>query len=138
MDKEKKDTDFDFDLWSQMAQQDPEKFEAMRQQLIHELIEQAPSHLKLRMEGLQWQVDQIRKQADNPMAACLQISKKMWNHVLGEKGLMTVLREPMHFWIPQEKSLPEKFFLLIEISLITKCCSLNTLDQDSWSKFTLD
>ncbi len=97
MSKEKKDIDFDFERWAQMARQDPDQFEVMRQQLIQDLIAQAPPHLKLRMEGLQWQVDQIRKQADNPMAACLQISQKMWNNVLGEKGLLTVLREPKAF-----------------------------------------
>lgn len=57
MDKESKITDFDFDVWSQMAQQDPEKFEVMRQQLINDLIAQAPLHLKQWMTGLQWQVD---------------------------------------------------------------------------------
>jgi len=91
---EKEAADFDFDLWSQMAQQDPEKFEAMRQQLIDNLIEQAPLHLKQRMVGLQWQVDQMRQQAGNPMAACLQISQKMWVNVLGEKGLLKALQEP--------------------------------------------
>jgi len=93
MDEEEK-SDFDFDLWSQMARQDPEKFEIMRQQLINDLIEQAPSHFKQRMIGLQWQVDQVRKQANNPMAACLQISQKMWNNVLGDKGLLNALQEP--------------------------------------------
>lgn len=91
---EEKAPDFDFDLWSQLAQQEPEKFEALRQQMINELITQAPSHLRQRMTGLQWQVDQIRKQANNPMAACLQISQKMWTNVLGDNGLLKVLQEP--------------------------------------------
>ncbi|PXW88923.1 uncharacterized protein DUF3135 [Nitrosomonas sp. Nm84] len=94
MDKESNISDFDFDVWSQMAQQDPEKFEAMRQQLINDLIAQAPLHLKQRMTGLQWQVDQVRKQASNPMAACLQISQRMWDNVVGEKGLLNALQEP--------------------------------------------
>lgn len=94
MDKESKITDFDFDVWSQMAQQDPEKFEAMRQQLINDLIAQAPLHLKQRMTGLQWQVDQVRKQASDPMAACLQISQRMWDKVVREKGLLNAFQEP--------------------------------------------
>lgn len=85
---------FDFDLWSKMAQEEPEKFELMRQQLIDDLIAQAPEHLKPRMIGLQWQVDQVRKQASNPMDTCLQISQKMWNNVLGENGLLSALQEP--------------------------------------------
>lgn len=95
MDEKEKTPDFDFDLWSRMAQQEPEKFEAMRQQLISDLIEQAPSHLKQRIVGLQWQVDQVRKQASTPMAACLQISQKMWANVLKErKVLLQALQEP--------------------------------------------
>lgn len=94
MSEEKKALDFDFDQWSKIAQTEPEKFEAMRQQMIDDLIAQAPDHLKPRMAGLQWQVDQIRNQADHPMAACLQISQKMWAHVLSEDGLLNILKQP--------------------------------------------
>ena len=87
MDVEKEISSFDFDRWSQIAQQDPEKFEAMRQQLLSDLLAQTPPHLKQWMIGLQWQVDQIRKQTSNPMAACLRISQRMWANVLEEKGL---------------------------------------------------
>lgn len=86
MNVEKEIASFDFDRWSEMAQQDPEKFEAMRQQLISDLLAQTPPHLKQRMIGLQWQVDQIRRQASNPMTACLRISQRMWANVLEEKG----------------------------------------------------
>jgi hypothetical protein len=94
MSEEKKALDFDFDQWSKIAQTEPEKFEAMRQQMIDNLIAQAPDHLKPRMAGLQWQVDQIRNQAGHPMAACLQISQKMWAHVLSENGLLNILKQP--------------------------------------------
>ncbi len=93
-DEEKQTSDFDFDEWSKMAQQDPEKFEVMRQQLIDDLIEKTPDHFKQRIVGLQWQIDQIRKQANNPMAACLKISQQMWNTIVGEKGLLNALQEP--------------------------------------------
>ncbi len=94
VDEKKQTSDFDFDMWSKMAQQDPEKFEVMRQQLINELIDKTPSHLKQRIVGLQWQIDHIRKQANNPMAACVKISQQMWNNVVGEKGLLNALKEP--------------------------------------------
>jgi len=94
MDEKKQTSDFDFDTWSVMAQQDPDKFEMMRQQLIDDLIENTPEHHKPRIIGLQWQIDQIRRQANNPMAACLQISNLMWDNVLGEKGLLNALRQP--------------------------------------------
>jgi len=104
MNEEEKSSDFDFDHWSRIAQQEPEEFELMRQRLISDLIAQAPAHLKPRMTGLQWQVDQIRKQAGNPMAACLQISQKMWGNVLGESGLLQVLQAPKKILSTLEKA----------------------------------
>ena len=94
MDEKKPTSDFDFDAWSAMAQQDPDTFEIMRQQLIDDLIDKTPAHLRPRIIGLQWQIDQMRRQADNPMAACIQISNLMWDSVLGEKGLQNALRKP--------------------------------------------
>ena len=94
MENNKKDSDFDFDQWAAIARQDPEQFERMRQQLIAGAIAQSPEHLKQRMEGLQWQIDQIRKQSSNPMASCLRISQEMWGSVLGERGLLKALQEP--------------------------------------------
>ncbi len=63
MKNDKKEGDFDFDQWATIARQDPEQFERMRQQLINEVIAQSPEHLKQRMEGLQWQIDQIHTEA---------------------------------------------------------------------------
>lgn len=104
MNEEEKTSDFDFDVWTRISQEEPEKFESMRQQLIDDLIAQAPAHFKPRMIGLQWQVDQVRKQASNPMAACLQISQKMWNNVLGENGLLNALQEPKKILSTLEKA----------------------------------
>ena len=94
MNEKEKIPDFDFDHWCKVAQDEPERFETMRQQMIDELMAQAPSHLKPRMTGLQWQVDQIRKQTNDPMTACLRISQKMWTNVVGESGLLKALQEP--------------------------------------------
>ena len=94
MNNSKHSSDFDFDHWAKMAKQDPNQFEEMRQQMIRDVIDHAPEHIKPRIIGLQWQLDQIRNQADNPMAACLEISQKMWKKVYGEKGLLDALQEP--------------------------------------------
>lgn len=94
MKNDKKEGDFDFDQWATIARQDPEQFERMRQQLINEVIAQSPEHLKQRMEGLQWQIDQIRKQSSNPMTSCLRISQEMCGSVLRERGLLKALQEP--------------------------------------------
>jgi len=89
-----KSTNFDFNLWSNVAKQDPEQFELMRQQLIDDVMAQVPEELKQRMEGVQWEVDQIQNRAENPMAACFSISQRMLNKVHGEKGLLATLSDP--------------------------------------------
>ena len=86
--------EFDFDYWARMARDDPEAFETMRTMQINELIEQAPEQIRHRMEGLQWQINQVRKRSSNPMAACLRISAMMWDSVTGERGLLEALQSP--------------------------------------------
>lgn len=66
----------------------------MRQYLIDNLLEQAPDHLRQRLEQQQWQIDQIRRQTANPLEACIQISQRMWHSVYGEQGLLIALQEP--------------------------------------------
>ena len=39
------------------------------------------------MNGLQWRIDQVRKSANMPPAACLKISSIMWDSAIGESGL---------------------------------------------------
>ena len=85
------DKHFDFGHWSKLASEDPERFEAERAEAIAELIDQSPSSAKRRMVGLQWQIDRVREQAPNPMAACVKMSKMMWDSVLGEGGLLETL-----------------------------------------------
>jgi len=87
-------TEFDFDHWVKVAEQDPEKFEEMRAALINDFMEQSPEKFRQRLEGLQWQIDQMRNKSSNPMDSCLAISKKMWGHFYGEKGLISALKEP--------------------------------------------
>ncbi len=85
---------FDFEYWAALARKNPEAFESMRQKCLEALIEQAPEHSKQRMRGLQWQIDQTRARSANPMAACLNISKMMWESVTGEGGLLEALEQP--------------------------------------------
>jgi len=91
---EDKTLQFDFDYWSTIAKEDPERFEAMRIAMVEQLIQQSPDKIKQRMTGLQWRIDQVRNRATNPMAACLLISKMMWDSVLGDHGLLTALKTP--------------------------------------------
>lgn len=86
------DSEFNFDEWAKMAKEDPCAFENMRKKMIQDVIDATSPEVKKRMQGLQWQIDNIRSTSSNPMASCLKISQMMWDNVLGEDGLL----ENMH------------------------------------------
>lgn len=83
----KNKAEIDFDLWSEVARTDPEAFEKMRQQAIEAAIDSAPEANRERLRRLQWRIDQERRLARTPMAACMRISRMMWRAVLGPNGL---------------------------------------------------
>ena len=92
-------TDFDqwFDTMKDMAKDDPEAFERLRQQMIDALIDDAPEANRRRLIGLQWRVDQERLLARTPMGACIRISNMMWESVTGEGGLLEQLNRVSDF-----------------------------------------
>jgi hypothetical protein len=77
----------DFDQLAQLAQDDPQAFEARREAAIEALIESLPVERQERMRRLQWRIDQERRLAKSPMGACIRLSRLMWRQVLGEGGL---------------------------------------------------
>lgn len=83
----KKTAEIDFDTWSEMARNDPQAFERMRLEAIEAVIASAPEANRERLRRLQWRIDQERRLARTPMAACLRISRMMWRAVLGPGGL---------------------------------------------------
>lgn len=91
--KEQTVASFNFDEWMQLAQENPEKFEEKRKNAIEAVITGAHGTSQKRLEGLQWQIEQMRTSTDNPMAACMRISKLMWENVQGEDGLVDTLNQ---------------------------------------------
>jgi len=85
-------TEFDFDKWVKLAKENPDAYEEMRKKLIQEVIDRTSPEVRRRMEGLQWQIDQIRSTSTNPMSSCLKISQMMWDKVIGEEGLVEHMR----------------------------------------------
>lgn len=81
---------FDFARWMQLAGTDPERFERARQAAIAELLEAAPPDRQERLRGLQWRIDQERRRARTPLAACLRLSSLMWDSLNDE--LLPVLQ----------------------------------------------
>jgi len=92
----RKQAEIDFDSWSEMARTDPDAFERMRLAAIDSVIESAPAENQERLRRLQWRIDQERRLARTPMAACLRISRMMWRTVLGEGGLQQRFTELQH------------------------------------------
>jgi hypothetical protein len=86
-------TEFDFDELARLAKEDPEAFESRREKMIREVIDSTSPEIKRRMEGLQWQIDQIRSTSANPMSSCLKISQMMWDKAVGEDGLVDHMRQ---------------------------------------------
>lgn len=66
-----------FDELAELAQSDPEAFEAYRSQQIEAVINEAPEYLRHRLRGLQFQVDAQRSLHDNPLGSCIKISQMM-------------------------------------------------------------
>jgi hypothetical protein len=71
--------EWDFDVWMELAQNDPEKFEALRAQAIERVIEGVGGERKLHLRRLQWRIDQVRVRSKTPMAATMAISRMMWD-----------------------------------------------------------
>lgn len=90
----------DFDTMTAIAKEDPVEFERLRQIAIDEFIESAPPDRRERLRGLQWRIDQERRNR-TPLSACLRISKMMWDHLLGPNGLLGLLSdEPVAAPVP--------------------------------------
>lgn len=83
----------DFEGWRRLAQDDPEGFERRRRAAIDAAIDQAPCEQRERLRRLQWRIDQVRRRAPSPLAACVSLSNMMWERICGKHGLLQVLDE---------------------------------------------
>ena len=64
-----------------LAKEDPAALEALRQREIEALISSASPDIQRRLRGLQFQIDAKRQVSKNPMAACVAISRMMFDSV---------------------------------------------------------
>lgn len=83
--------EIDFEEWAALVQSDPDAFEARRAEAIEAFIRSAPPHRQERLRRLQWRIDQVRRTSKTPLAACLRISRLMWDSVHGRGGLRETL-----------------------------------------------
>ena len=68
-----------FDTLLDLAINDPEQLEEIRNQLAANTINAAPESFRQRLLGLQFQIDSTRKLSKTPMAACIRLSEMMHN-----------------------------------------------------------
>ncbi len=87
------DSEFDFDSWASLAFEYPLAFEDARRRVIDSLIEDAPEACRSRLRGLQWQIDQRRRCAKTPLAACAAVSDMMWHQILSNRGLLAQISQ---------------------------------------------
>ena len=70
---------FNFDMWSELSQSNPEAFEELRQKTLDEFIEGVDENRQHRLRCLQWKIDRVREKMPTPLAACVAISDMMWD-----------------------------------------------------------
>ncbi len=80
--------DIDFDYWMKLNQESPEEFEKQRSLLMEAFIDNADEENKQRARGLLFQIDGVRRRADNPMQSTIELSKMMWDKALEQTEVL--------------------------------------------------
>jgi hypothetical protein len=89
--QEKFITMLDFDEAVELARKDPDAFEQYRLDAIEALIDSVPEGKRQNLRRLQWRIEQVRKLAPNPIAACVKLQQMMWDSLAGDNGLIDAL-----------------------------------------------
>ncbi|MBE9560334.1 MAG: DUF3135 domain-containing protein [Proteobacteria bacterium] len=89
--QEKSLTTLDFNEAVALARQNPEAFEQYRLDAIEALITCASWKNQQHLRRLQWRIDQVRKRAPNPTAACVKIYQMMWESFTGNSGFIDII-----------------------------------------------
>lgn len=77
-----------FERLREMAIQDPDALERLRQEYIQAAINMAPEAYRHRLKGLQFQIDGQRRVSKNSMSACINISKMMHESLYQLQGFV--------------------------------------------------
>lgn len=77
-----------------LAEHDPEGFEALRAELIDDCIRHSSARNHRRLRGLQFVIDARRKMAGNPMKALMEIQAMMHESFLGLKRVLLFQQDP--------------------------------------------
>ncbi len=75
-----------FERLLDMAKNDPDALERLRQEHVKATINNAPGEYRQRLSGLQFRIDGQRRLAKTPMSACIGISQMMHESLHQLKG----------------------------------------------------
>ena len=67
----------DVDTLMEIAKNDPDALDRIKQEAVDDLINSAAEKDQQRLRGLQWQVDMELKKSKNPMEGCIKVSEMM-------------------------------------------------------------
>ncbi len=95
-------SEFNFEAWKQLHQDNPDSFETMRSQLINDFIQSAPAHYQRRLEGIMFQVNAIRVKSKSPVQSCVEISKMMQNSLGDLRGFI----DELNYNVDEKTSVP--------------------------------
>lgn len=84
-------TILNFDEAVVLARQDSDAYEQYRRDAIEALITSASQKNQQHLRRLQWRIDQVRKRAPNPTAACTEIYQMMWDSFTGSSGFIDII-----------------------------------------------
>jgi len=86
----------DFDDAMALAKNDPDAFEQYRLDAIEALITSVDMKKQQNLRRLQWRIEQERKRAPNPAAACVKVYQMMWDSFVGKYGFIDVICNGNH------------------------------------------
>jgi hypothetical protein len=66
-----------FDELMELAKNQPDEFERLRQQMIDQLIESMPEERQLNVKRYQWRIDQENRRHQSSMGRCIKLSAMM-------------------------------------------------------------
>ncbi len=70
------------EILSKLACDDPQAFEALREELVACFIGEAPERIRPRLCGIQFRVDAIRRLSRTPLGALVKLQAMMWSSFL--------------------------------------------------------
>lgn len=78
-----------FDTLVEIAKEDPEQLERLRDALTQQLIDNAPTHRHHRLNGLQFKIDLERERAGSALSACITLSEMTHESLQRLKEILT-------------------------------------------------